>query len=423
MKKWIGFCLCLLLTSLCAAGLADVVLNASNFPDTNFRDYLSSMLGKEDGDTITDEEIAGLTEIRMIDKNISDLTGIGYFHNLTTLNINNTRTMAKVVKEVDLSKNTKLTTIYMNRHELTKLDVSMCKNLEKLSVSNNDLETLILPNNSALTELDCDKNWLTELNISGCTALRSLYCGKNRISRLDVSASNSLRSLSCGSNPLTGLKLASSLKNLYCVNTTLSTLDIYDCPTLVELSQREPELKYSSDLGMYYLSYYTTSYTMNVDEGVFLNTEAPSSGQQDPGADSDPGSDPAPGSDPGTTPGSDPGSAPDSEPGIEEQVTLKKIKISKVTVSSKKKIKVQWKKLSKKVRKQAKMIEVQVSPDKSFQTDVITKRLKSSKTSVSVSGLKKNTKYYVRIRVYTEDGNIRYVSPWSSVKKVKTKKK
>ena len=96
---------------------------------------------------------------------------------------------------------------------------------------------------------------------------------------------------------------------------------------------------------------------------------------------------------------------PDS--GIQEQVTLKKVKISKVSAISKKKIKVSWKKLSKKVRKTARNIQVQVSTDKSFGTIVTEKILKNTETSVSIGGLKK----------------IRYVSPWSSVKKVKTKKK
>ena len=127
-----------------------------------------------------------------------------------------------------------------------------------------------------------------------------------------------------------------------------------------------------------------------------------------------------PGTEPGTDP-SDPGAQADA--GMEEQVTLKKIKISKVTASSKKKIKVQWKKLSKKVRKQAKKIQVQVSTDKAFQNIVAEKILKNTKTSVSISGLKKKTKYYVRIRVFREEGNIRYVSPWSKIKSVKTKKK
>ena len=122
-------------------------------------------------------------------------------------------------------------------------------------------------------------------------------------------------------------------------------------------------------------------------------------------------------------PSDPPSGQPQNEPAeATEQVTLKKVKISKVSAVSKKKIKVSWKKLSSKTRKKVKQIQIQVAADKAFQNIVSEKYVKSSKTSVSVSGLKKNTKYYVRIRAYTEDGGSRYVSPWSSVKKVKTKK-
>ena len=149
------------------------------------------------------------------------------------------------------------------------------------------------------------------------------------------------------------------------------------------------------------------------------------SGDSAPGTGSNPGTGSEPGNDPGAAPGSEPGQQPgsDGQSGPEEQVTLKKIKISKVTAVSKKKVKVAWKKLSSKVRKKAKMIEVQISTDKSFAEILQTKTMKSSKTSCTFSGLQKNTKYYVRIRVFTEEGNIKYVSPWSSVKKIKTKKK
>ena len=132
---------------------------------------------------------------------------------------------------------------------------------------------------------------------------------------------------------------------------------------------------------------------------------------------------PAPTPAPTPKPTSAPTPKPTPDPGPQEQVTLKKIKISKLTSPSTKKVKVTWKKLSKKVRKKAKMIEIQISTDKTFTNILKTKTLKSSKTSYTFSGLKKNTKYYVRIRVYTEEGNIKYVSPWSSVKKIKTKKK
>ena len=102
--------------------------------------------------------------------------------------------------------------------------------------------------------------------------------------------------------------------------------------------------------------------------------------------------------------------------------SLKKIGISKITAVSGKKLKVEWKKLSAKDRKKIKYIEVQVSTDKNFTKIVKQKKIKSSKTSWTISGLKKNTKYYVRIRAYAKSGNDVSISPWA-VKNKKTKKK
>ena len=115
------------------------------------------------------------------------------------------------------------------------------------------------------------------------------------------------------------------------------------------------------------------------------------------------------------------------EPGdhaVTEQTTLKKTKISKVTATSKK-IKIEWKKLSKNDQKKAKKIEIQISTDKSFKNKdaIITKTIKSNKASVSISGLKKGTRYFVRMRLITVTGSNKYVSPWSSTKKITTLKK
>ena len=102
--------------------------------------------------------------------------------------------------------------------------------------------------------------------------------------------------------------------------------------------------------------------------------------------------------------------------------SLKKIGIKKITAVSKKKLKVEWKKLSAKDRKKIQYIQVQVSTSKNFTKIVKQKKVKSSKTSCTISGLKKNTKYYVRIRAYTKSGKNVSISAWT-VKSKKTKKK
>lgn len=120
---------------------------------------------------------------------------------------------------------------------------------------------------------------------------------------------------------------------------------------------------------------------------------------------------------------SKPDPKPDPVPeGPTEKVTLSKLKSVKLTAVSAKKLKVSWKKLSSKDRKKIKKIEIQYSTDKKFKNNVKSKFVSSGKTSYTISGLKKNTKYYVRVRAYTRSGQVINLSKWVT-KNQKTRKK
>lgn len=109
-----------------------------------------------------------------------------------------------------------------------------------------------------------------------------------------------------------------------------------------------------------------------------------------------------------------------------EPVTISKAPAKvKAKAAKKGKVTVSWKKIKKTKKtkallKQIKSIEVQLSTDPSFTTDVQTKTLGKKKTKATFKKLQKNTFYYVRVR-YTD--GVGGVSNWSATKKVKTKKK
>jgi hypothetical protein len=66
--------------------------------------------------------------------------------------------------------------------------------------------------------------------------------------------------------------------------------------------------------------------------------------------------------------------------------------------------------------------QVQYSTNKTFKTGAKTVTVKgATKTSRKISGLKKTTTYYVRVRTYMSVGGRYYYSKWSAVKSVKTK--
>ncbi len=106
---------------------------------------------------------------------------------------------------------------------------------------------------------------------------------------------------------------------------------------------------------------------------------------------------------------------------LEAQLNIKQAKITKLTLKSKskKKINVTWKKVSK-----AKGYQVQVSAKKNFKKVIFNKNLKKTKLTIKNKKIKSKKTYYVRVRAYTtyKDVNNKPVNVYSSWSK-KTGKK
>jgi len=131
--------------------------------------------------------------------NISSLTGIEFFTNLTKL--------------------------ICNYNELTELDVSMLTNLYFLHVISNQLENLQF--NPQLELLNCHSNNLGNLDFSESIVLTNLTCRNNNLTELDLSNAHNLRSLNCKDNQLTSLIIASlPLTTAICDNNLLTELDL-----------------------------------------------------------------------------------------------------------------------------------------------------------------------------------------------------
>ncbi len=191
---------------------ADVEINETNFPDENFRNWLLSRSYGRDG-VLTDEEIAGVTEVFVPSKSIQSLKGIEFFTALTRLYC-----YGNQLTSLDVSKNIELTLLYCNNNQLTSLDVSKNIELTSLSCSDNQLTSLDVSKNTALEKLYCYGNQLTSLDVSGCTVLTRLDCYSNQLTSLDVSKNTALTELLCDNNQLTSLDVSknTALTSLSC---------------------------------------------------------------------------------------------------------------------------------------------------------------------------------------------------------------
>ena len=124
-------------------GTTDIEINATNFPDANFRSYLLSRSYGSDG-VLTQDEINGVTYLFVNNKQIGSLKGIEYF--------------------------TALTELYCYGNQLTTLDVSKNTALTYLSCAYNQLTTLDGLKNTALTNLSCYANNLKGVNMDNLIA-------------------------------------------------------------------------------------------------------------------------------------------------------------------------------------------------------------------------------------------------------------
>lgn len=140
-------------------------VNADNFPDPAFRDYISKKIDTgsyEDSGILTKAEIAAVTEIPTI-AGCNDYTGIENFANLGSLSIQNSN-----LTKLDLSGNAMLTSLTVTDcPQLTEVIFAKKMNLESMTLSG------------------CSK--LQSLNLSGCTALKTLDITEDSFDELDIS--------------------------------------------------------------------------------------------------------------------------------------------------------------------------------------------------------------------------------------------
>ena len=229
----------------------EVYINEVNFPDENFRNYVSYYFDKDGDNIITKDELAAVSNIDVSRGHISDLKGIEYFTSLEILKCGGNE-----FKSLDLSRNTALKELDCSFNPLTALDVSGntaltslnccgseqltsinardCTALTKLICRENQLTGLDVSGCTALTELKCANNQLTSLDVSSCTALEDLNCADNLLTSLDVSSNTALDALLCQSNQLSSLDVSknTALRNLHCFNNQFTSLDVSGCNAL-----------------------------------------------------------------------------------------------------------------------------------------------------------------------------------------------
>ena len=214
------------------------------FADPKFKTYLLENFDANSDGEISEDEALDVTEIDCSYMQITSLSGIEYFTNLTSLNASYNR-----IETLDLRNNSKLTEVDVmsnlltslhveglsalelldcSSNKLAELNVTASKDLKVLNCSNNKLGALNVLDNKDLVELNCSNNTIAQLNLKNNVALETLNVRKNALSLLDVTKHVALKDLDCSRNSLTSLNVYSNtlLETLRCSKNQLKTLDV-----------------------------------------------------------------------------------------------------------------------------------------------------------------------------------------------------
>ena len=242
MKKLIF----LLITALMAALAvhADVAINATNFPDANFRNYLMS---EYPSGTITTAQLNARTELILEYKGISNMTGVQYFTQLKKLSL-----YGNNLTSINVRALTKLTYLNLGNNKLTSINVDNNTALEQLYLQSNqltsvtveffsDLRTLWVSQNPNLTNLECACNDLSNFDIYNCTALQNLSCFNNpHLSTIyNLESCTALIHLDCEDCAITelpGVANMTNLQTLWACNNQLTSLNVSNLSQLKKLN-------------------------------------------------------------------------------------------------------------------------------------------------------------------------------------------
>ena len=196
--------------TLVQAAVGDVAINTTNFPDANFRAYVSEEFDTNENMILEQFERDSASYIEVSRLNIQSLVGVEHFGNIEQLHCGYNK-----LQELNIDNNIKLKYLDCNENNLVNLDVSKAKDLERLHCRDNHLSSLDVKNNSKLLALSCELNQLTKLDVSKLPNLGGLFCSFNKLESIQLGADvERLEIIKCEENELRSLPNLKEAKNL-----------------------------------------------------------------------------------------------------------------------------------------------------------------------------------------------------------------
>lgn len=224
----------------------NVCPQATYVPDDNFEQALID-LGYDDvlDNYVLTNNIDVVESLVIIDKGITDLTGIEDFKSLVYLKTSDgvldykLNENANQITSIDVSKNTNLEYLDLGENKLKSLDISKNPNLTYLEIHFNEISTLDLSSNPKLELLSAGFNQLKTLDLYKNKNLINLQVFSNQLTRLDISGNPELEVVFAHNipqsfysypymNKLTSLDVSNNpnIKHLWFRNNNIATIDV-----------------------------------------------------------------------------------------------------------------------------------------------------------------------------------------------------
>ena len=152
-----------------------VAIDATNFPDGAFRQYVADNFDKDKDGALNQTERNAVKEIRINNSGCTSLQGLKYFSKLTDLLCGDNN-----LTELDVSENPELGLLICYNNSLKSLNLNKNTKLRSLNCNNNKLTVLDLRENKSLSWLRCKNNCLTSLDLRNNPQIGDLQVGSQR---------------------------------------------------------------------------------------------------------------------------------------------------------------------------------------------------------------------------------------------------
>ena len=231
-----------------AAMAQNININATTFPDLNFRNWVLSQSYGADGE-LTPTEINNVTTIEIQNLGITDITGIEYFTALTTLRLGpGSGSNTNSIPNVDLSALNKLKDFYGRNSGITHLTLPTNKTELRdvyLQLNTGLTGTLDFTGYTALRICATESSNLEKLIFDGCTSMNFGSSPFNEnLKYIDISNCITT-SFSKGTIQLETFiaKNCTSLNNLTLNKSTVKYIDISGCTAFTSFSYKGANAK------------------------------------------------------------------------------------------------------------------------------------------------------------------------------------